>query len=193
MFENIINKTITATPISLDEAKMQCSVDLDYTDDDTLLNRLIADAIGIAEDVAGRDIAAKTNVLVLEDGTLSEYRINEASFGSITSIVYKDLDDNEITLNANQYKAYKREISTTVKFYEAGTKNPVTIEFNEMTITFTSGYSTSSDMPRSARAAVLIKINDLYDLERTTYTLGTNFRDNNSFEKTLGSFKVIRW
>lgn len=184
MHEQEVIKEHISYPISLDFAKKQLTVDTDFTDDDVLIQLKIEEAIDIVEDMSGRDIALKNNTQEILDGSLCEYLIREASFVSLESISY-NYDGVDYTVDLDSVKVYKNGFSAKVIF-------DTTITFDSIEIKYKSGY-TELTLPRRARAGTLIKINDLYDIERTSQTIGTNFRENNTFSKALGTFIVTRF
>lgn len=184
MHEQPIVKTIISQPISLEVAKEQLTVDSDFEEDDSLITRIIEDACDVTADMAGRDVSYTRCVQVILDGELSEYLVREPSFNALEGISYT-IGGVTTEIGLDDVKAYKNNLSAKIIL-------PSRVCFDELTITYTSGY-TDSTIPRRARVGVLAKISDLYDIERGSYTIGTNFRDNDSFKKLLGTFIVTRF
>ena len=61
------------------------------------------------------------------------------------------------------------------------------LDTDPLIVTFKTGYATC---PEDIKQAILIKIGDLYDSERSSYTF-TSSRDTKAFEKMLDSYKIL--
>jgi len=182
---NLIKKTKTDGVVSLSQAKDQLNVDKDYYEDDQHIGLLIESATSLAEDYTGRDIALTDCELEYIDFNSSYWKIEEVPLYSFTSLT-KTVDDVETVLE----EGTDFEIQTTpsdfiIRFNEA-------LEADKLAAVFKTGYDTEN-VPRSIIQAILIQINDLYDVERTSHVVGTNFRSTNAFERKLDAYVVIRW
>jgi hypothetical protein len=187
MEDSYINKVVKVKShgiVSINEAKKQLNVDYDFTDDDIEITMLIEAARGAAEDYTGIDIASTENTLELIRPNLSQLLINEANFDSIVSITTTK-DNVDTVLSSSDYEVKIRRIDFTILF-----KN--THDVDKMVIVFKTGYL-PSDVPYQLKSAILVKINDLYDIERTSYVGGTKFTNNKTFDRLLNGFVVNRW
>lgn len=151
-------------PISLQEAKEHCRIDLD--DEDGLLSGYITAARQHVEDVTGRQLITATWALTL-DGWPCFIDVPKAPLVTVSSIAYLDTSGTSQTLATNQYRI------------EAGTgptagRARITREYSvvwptlrsvgsTVTVTFTAGYGTSGDkVPMPIRQAMLLLIGHWY-------------------------------
>ena len=184
-YQNLIHKEQIEQVVTLFEAKNQLNVEDDYVDDDQLILRLIDDATALTLDFCGKDIALTENTLEYIDFTGSSYTVCEAPYKGelvITSTI--DDVDTELVEGAD-YKVRTMLTKFVVIFTES-------VSCDKLTLTFNTGY-TKDDIPGAIRAAILVKVNDLYDLERTSYTVGVNYRDTGAFERLLRAHTINRW
>jgi uncharacterized phiE125 gp8 family phage protein len=164
--------------ITLFEAKQHLRVDT--TDEDNYILNLIRAAVGYAENYIQKDIVSTTNTLVLEDFSGVLIEVNEAPFVSLTSV--KDV--NGAALVYDYLKIYDSYF--TLELEQSQSESTVTLEF-------VTGY-TNATLPAAIRQAVLIKIADLYDVDRNTYGF-QNYQKaaaNNAFEALLNYYMANR-
>ncbi len=90
----------TVWPVTLDEAKAQCRVR--HSDEDGLLDRLIAAAIGHIEKELSISIAEQTWELSL-DAFSDAIELRRGPVISVTSVKYSDADGIEQTVSASDY------------------------------------------------------------------------------------------
>lgn len=109
-----------AEPVSRAQAKQQCNIDPDDTEDDALLDRLIAAARNHVEKYCGSRFAAQT-ITVKCDCFADMARLPEAPVASITSISYIDTAGNSQTLAASVYelRADGLEAAIVLKYSQA--------------------------------------------------------------------------
>jgi len=183
-YVNAVVKVKTKLIVSLLEAKKQCNVEDDFLEDDTHLTMLIESARGAAEDYTGVDLADTTNTLEFIRLNTDQIKINEANFDSVTSIT-QTIDEVETVISSDDYEIQKRRTDFTIMFDSV-------IDVDKLVIVFKTGF-TASNIPTQIKSAILVKINDLYDMERTSYVSGSNFKDNRTFERLLNANVVNRW
>ena len=169
-------KTKDSYPVSLSEAKRHLRVEDDWHEDDDYIENLIKVATAKAEQWIGKDIAETTNSQNFYDFNGSALNIPEGNFDSFIQAttdasVLVEIDHTDIFYNY----AYV-EFSTSV------TADP-------LTITYRTGFD-EGECPLLIKQAILIKIGDLYDIERQSYSMG-NIRENNAFGNLLDSYRYI--
>ena len=90
-------------PITLTEAKLQCRVEADMTDDDSLITSLVKTAREYCENVQNRSYITQTIKLTLDDFPDVIY-VPRPPLISVTSIKYIDVNGVQQTLNSSVYK-----------------------------------------------------------------------------------------
>jgi uncharacterized phiE125 gp8 family phage protein len=157
-------------PISLQEAKEHCRIDLD--DEDALLSGYITAARQHVEDVTGRQLITATWALTL-DGWPCFIDVPKAPLLTVTSIAYLDSGGTSQTLATTQYRI-EAPVGPT-----AG-RGRITREYavvwptlrgvgNAVTVTFTAGYGTSGDkVPMPLRQAMFLLIATSYEKREMT-------------------------
>lgn len=184
-YRNDTIKQKSGTLVTLEQAKEQLNVDSDFTRDDNLISRLIEDAIGIVEIETGREIAYTHNTKEFIDFSGGILTIEEAPIIQVDSVVVVDSEGTSTLVEGTDYTVQKRRIDFSIIFEEY-------VEYDSMTVTFKTGYTTVT-LPKALRSAILVKVNDLYDLERGSITFGTNFKNNHVFERLIEGFIINRW
>lgn len=170
-------------PVTLEEAKLQCRVD--SSDEDTLLNGLIAAATDYVELYTGRAIVSQTWELVLDDFTDS-ILLPKGPVSAITSVKYIDTSEVEQTVSSNNYTL--DGVSDPQWLVKASdyTWPEVADGVNNVIIRFVAGYAT---VPPSIKHAILLLIGQWFDnrsainvgnitsdLSHTVEALLTNYR-----------------
>lgn len=98
-----ITVAAASEPITLAEAKAQCSVDADESEFDTLLTRLIASARAFVERYCGVRFASQT-VEIKCDSFADFARLPEAPVSEVAAITYTDTAGDEQTLASSVYE-----------------------------------------------------------------------------------------
>jgi hypothetical protein len=175
-----ISKAKSIFPITLDEAKRHLRIDADYFEDDAYIeNAIIKSATRFCENFIDKDIAYTSNIYTLYDFYDSYLRVDEGNLLSVS-----DVSINGTLYNDYDLKTFRDYFTLDWDHYIGGADNTMTIEF-------TSGYETG-ECPEEIKQAILIKCGDLYDVERSSYTLGSN-KKNEIVERMLMPYKAIRW
>lgn len=167
----MINKVKTLYHVSLAEAKKQIRLDDDFTQDDGQILALIKAATEIAENFIKKDIAKTTNVLTRYDFSGGWIRILEGNLISITSIEIKETPTPLSNFTTYVYRDY----------FKIELDSPVDTE--ELTVTFETGFD-ANKLPAPIKTAILIKIADLYDMQRSSFVFVSN-KDTGIFETLL--------
>jgi len=171
-------KTKSSWPVSLSEAKRHLRVDEDFHDDDDYISVLIQAATEKAERYIGKDIAETTSVQALYDFLGSYLWIPEGNFRSLDYAVTDTSVYATISKTDIRYNGVYIEFDTS---YDA----------DPLTISYSTGY-TEGECPPSIKQAVLIKIADLFDIDRQSYTEGS-IKESKAFEYLLDSFRLVEF
>jgi len=172
----MITKTRNIYHVSLDDAKMQLKIDSDETFDDDLINQLIQAALEIAENYIEKSIAETDVTFTIYDFAGDVINIPEGNYISLTKI--EDSDSNEYT--QDHIRIYDDHFEIELDEY---------IDVDVLTVTFKAGYASGS-CPEPIKRAILIKVDDLYNTERGSYTL--SLQNNRTFERYLNFYKPYR-
>lgn len=184
-YRNEVIKTKGSSPVTLTQAKDQCSVDEDFLEDDRILLSKINQATAYIESRTGTDIVFTENAAEYIEFDGNILCIEETPLKELKSIK-KTVDGVEEELVANDdYTIQKNRTSFIIRFTETITADSLAVEFE-------TGYD-FGEIPFDLESAIIIKINDLYDMERTSYVVGTNFRRIDPIESLISSYTVNRW
>jgi uncharacterized phiE125 gp8 family phage protein len=150
---------VTAEPVSLAEARLQCKVDSDDTSHDAVLTSLITAAREYAEHYTGRAIAPVTLEAALDAfPRCSEgFDLPMPPVASITSIKYTDPAGAEQTLPTSAYVLSTYGDGRTVT-PAAGASWPSTQCIPDaVRVRFVTGYEADA-LPQALKAAMLLHI-----------------------------------
>jgi len=170
--------------VTLEQAKAQLIVEHSFVNDDEHILQLINAATGAAEDFIGADIAPTDNTLEFIRFGGQSIQVLEANFNGDIEIE-KTVDGITEIVPPSDYEIHERRVDFTIYFKDH-------VEADKLVLRFGTGFQVG-EAPLQIQQAILIKVNDLYDLERTSFTIGTNYRENKAFERLLSSFVINRW
>jgi len=158
----------TAEPITLAEARSQCS--LSHTLDDARLAGLILDAREWAQGYTRRAFETQTFDFWLHDFPL-EIRLPIGPVQSITSILYYDTSNVQQTLAPATYDADL--VSAVPMIYLAdGYEWPDTYErTNAVVVRFVAGYTANHPDLLTVRQAMLMHVEAHYDRDPASFDL----------------------
>jgi hypothetical protein len=179
MYSNVIKKEKIDAVVTLDQAKKQLNVDADFTDDDSHILALIDAATGAAEDYTASDIALTRNTLEFIRFEGQQIIINEAPYDVMESVTADGQD-----IPKEDFEVMDKRSYFVITFKEV-------VRADKLVVVFLTGYHPDT-APPPLSAAILVKVNDLYDVERTSYTIG-NFKDNKTFDRLLNGHVINRW
>jgi len=150
-----------AEPVTLAEAKAQCSVS--GSDHDTRLASLITRARSYVEDYTGRSMITQTWDYYL-DGFSTPIELPNAPLQSVTSVKYYDINGVQQTLNAALYTVLAtKEPGQIVPAYEESWPDIRYIP-DAIVIRFVCGYgAASTDVPDTLRHAMLLLISHWFE------------------------------
>jgi len=159
----------TSPVVSLAEAKEHCRIVATDTTHDTLLARLIVAATEHVEARTGTKLTPVTMRLDSEGFPGGDLVIPVYPVRSITAFVYDDWEGTETALTEDtggspvgDYYKYLDGMSPFVRPVSAWPAVQAS-KPNSVRLTFAAGYAYPSDCPEDMRAAVLVKIKEMFD------------------------------
>lgn len=169
-------KTKNSYPVNIEEAKRHLHLDIDFDKDDDYVSGLIEAATQKAEDYIGKDISYTDNTLTVYNFAGSGLMIPEGNFLLFTSAV----TDASVSVPVEH---------TEIGYNRAYVRFSNSIESNPLIIKYKTGYEPGTT-PSIIKHAVLIKIGDFYDSERSSY-IQSGVKNSGAFERLLDSHKII--
>lgn len=158
--------TVTAKssdlPVTLEEAKAHLK--LEGGDDDEEVAALLEAAVEVCETDCGRSFRVSQTLTQKYDGwPCSPVRFDRQPVTAITSVTYRDADDATQTLNASNYRLLvSSEAAAVLEFDEDFTAPTLNGRADAVTVTYTAGYASLDDVPHRAKAAIRLKLSELY-------------------------------
>lgn len=171
------------THITLDEAKEQARVSKNFTADDTQLNALMTVATDMAENYIENHIALTSLQANQKEFSGQEISIKEGHLKELTDIRYTDPSGAAIVLSAGAgYSVEAEEFSFKIVLDQP-------IQAKDLKVNFICGFDAVTIKP-VLKQAILIKLVDLYDVERSSYNSGT-YQLNTAFVNLLNYHKRL--
>ena len=185
----------TVEPVSLAEARLHLRLSQGSHDEDALLERCIQAAREEVEERTWRALLTQTWVLHLcgfpPNG--ESIRLPKPPLQSVSSIAYTSASGDAQTLDAAAYVV--DDVSEPGRVRPSyGTLWPAARdEPGSVVVTFVAGWTEPALVPARARQAILVKVADLYDHERSTHTLGVSDTRNAEAFTTLCELVQVRY
>lgn len=167
-----ISKQKNYNLITVDEVKQHLRIPLEDTSNDVYISTLIKAATRIAEEYIGDDIAETTTTIEDYDISDNNYVIHSPN-AEILSI---SGDTTEI-LNHSVYNFYNY---SRVYF-------PEYITVKKLKLVYKSG---NIENNFDIKHAILLKIGELYDVDRSNYTSNT-MKETRAFESLLNPYRIL--
>ena len=167
----------TEEPVSLDEAKIQCRVDI--SDDNALITSLITEARQMVEEMARRALITQTWRLSLDRWPACDYiSLPLPPLQSVESLVYLDQEGNETTWDSSNYIAdLDSEPGRLVLGYNKVWPSTTLYPVNPIQITFKAGYGDdAANVPELWKRAIKLMVGHWYE-NREAAISGTILRD----------------
>lgn len=161
-------------PVTLDDAKSHLRVEHD--DEDITIERLLKAATRAAENYINSDIAVTSNTYKQYDFIGNSLLVNEPNLLEDSSIIAKDQNDNLLNIK----EVEKNYNSFFIEFENSIDTDPLKIDFS-------TGYYTD-EVDELIYQAILIKLEDLYAVERSSYNY-KDYKNNEAFERLLNQYK----
>lgn len=171
-----ITKRKLVQPVTYEEGYTHLR--LDFGDDDGLVNRLIKTATQLAENYIEKDIAKTECTLTVEDFYSDTLMVNEGNFLSGISV----FADGEEVVDNYTIRVYHNYFTVTFS---------TPIMADSLVFKFYTGFN-EDEAPEDIKAAILIKLAELYDIDRSGYVM-SNYKTTGAFETILNYHKPIRF
>lgn len=172
-FEYKITTGPTTEPVSLSEAKIQCRVESEFTEDDAFLTTAIVAAREYFESVSDRFLINQTVELALPGfPAIRKIELVGGVVSGITSVKYRDEDDAEQTLDSSKYLLNEYAQPNFAELV-SGEQWPDTYSRSEaVKVLYQTGYANASAVPQSIKASILLMVSDLYANREATTEAG---------------------
>ncbi len=155
-------------PVSTAEAKAHMNVDI--SDDDTLIGGLITAARQHAEEFTGRSFITQTWVRML-DRFPSVIGLDRGDVIAITTLKYIDTAGSLQTLASDQYQTdFTANPARVMPARTVNWPSASHIDFNAVQVTYTAGYGAASTVPEIIKDAIKIIVAHLYGFGREVVT-----------------------
>lgn len=166
-------------PVTLSEIKRHLRIHSDFVDDDDYFIMLREVAVQMAENYINKAISKTLNTIRLDDFNSNFIKIMEGNFLSVVGVT--DANGNAI--------GTVKQTSVHHDFFTI--EWTASIASDPLTITFYTGFE-EDQTPSVIKQAILIKIADLYDNQRSDYNWN-GYADNKVFESILNSYVAMRF
>jgi hypothetical protein len=175
-----IQKTKTAYPVNIEEARDHLNILItEQTEKDAYIGNLIKVATEEVEQNLLYDVALTSNVLELDDFSDSYVEVLEGNLREFLSVQVSDT-----SIGYDRIELPRLRIPHSFKLF---LKNVVTAD--PLKLEFTTGWDAES-CPKPIVQAILIRIADLYDNEKSSYGFN-NLINNNAVARLLNPYKII--
>lgn len=179
-------KTTIITPstvlaVSVAEVKNYCRLGLDSSDEDTLIEMLIAASMARCVQETGRALLTTTYKLTADltvsgaenypplstftQQTSNKLKLSYPNFLSLTSVVATNAAGTNTTLSAADYKLNHTGVFSTIQILNAS-------DAESVAVTYTAGYgATAADIPNPIKVWIMKDVCTAYD-NRDSLSLG---------------------
>lgn len=180
-------------PLTLDEAKAQCRVDV--ADDDTLITALIVAAREYCEARDWRAYVTQTLDLYLDAWPVgSQIELPRPPVQSVTSITYTDEDGTAATISASDYVLDTVTEPGRIVLKSNISWPSVTLQIvNGIVVRYVAGYGLAVAVPQRIKQAMLLLVGHWYENREQT-TVGAVSRSIEfAVESLLGVERAFRF
>ncbi len=163
-----------AEPITLEEAKLHCKVEVD--DDDDLIEALITAAREYCEGFQRRAYITQTWELWLDSFPSTPLTLPLPPLQSVDSIKYYDTDNIETEFE-EYYVDTNSEPGRLELNYGESWPTVILRDINSVCITFTAGYGGAEDVPQKVKQAILLIVSAWYENRENFISTGAMPKD----------------
>ena len=152
-----------AEPLTLAEAKLHLRVDVDITDDDSLITALIVTARQQAEHRTGRALVSQQWRYAIDAFPVDSLELPLPKLLSVQSVTYLDSAGTRQTLANTEYDVITDELVGRLipaygKSWPSCRERPGSVR-----VDYTCGYGAAADVPQSIKAWMLLAIGAWYE------------------------------
>ncbi len=183
----------TDEPVTLDEAKLHCRVDVD--DDDDLIAALIVSAREYGERIAWRAFLTQTIQLWLEAWPGGDaIEIPRPPLQGVNVITWFDEDDDpHVVDEATYFVDYYSEPGRVVLRANQTWPNGTLRAYNSIVVEYDAGWEAAEDVPQNYKQAMLLLIGHWYENREAT-TVGAVARSIEfAVESLLGVDRAFKF
>ncbi|CCE96157.1 hypothetical protein SFHH103_01660 [Sinorhizobium fredii HH103] len=172
-------------PITLDEAKAQCRVELGVTDEDSLIEGMIAAATEQLESTLDSVLVSQT--WEQRFGAFSHcLRLPKKAVSGVVSVKYYDAGNTLQTLASSSYELLTDAAGSYVSFWPLSSFPDVYERPDAVVVQFTAG-GVVADISPSLRAAILLHVAFLYEFRESN--LEASVTPTGAYENLIWPFK----
>lgn len=153
----------TTEPVSLAEAKAHLRVDTN--DEDAYISNLIVAARQWAENYTRRRFITQTWDYYLDEFPAC-IEVPYPPVQSVTSVKYNDADGAEQTLASSGYRVDSTSLPPRISPSYGNSWPATRSESNAVVVRVVVGYGAATAVPQAIKQAILLKVEDLYDVQR---------------------------
>lgn len=175
---NIIkDKANRVNSITLQQIKKQLNIEESFSEDDQYLIDLLDVATVYVEDEIGCDVLLTQNTVTLDDISGSKIRVDEGEFNTLSFVGVNGEDLYGCTVK-KEHNHFIINLPKTV------------VDSDVVYVLFSTGYDS---IPTPIKQAILIKISDLYDVERNDKIIGVSVNSTRSIDSLIRTYKRKYW
>lgn len=183
----------TSEPITLEQAKEHCQVEGDEYDD--VLNAYIAAARAAVESLTGMQMLTATyqvGFAKFPRGNLGRLHLPRRPATAVTSVTYYDTNNTQQTLSTSLWDL----VTATPRSYLIPAWQQTWPEVRDqpgaenVTVTFTAGYSAAASVPKEIINATKMLIRDLYDNPGAQQDPAMVLQANPNYKMLLGLYTM---
>lgn len=175
----------TELAITLDDAKNQLNVELDFTDDDTLILSYIKAATLYVEKLIQGPVMDQVWELKLRDfKSEMEFHKGPVKAGTLT-LKYQDANDAEQTVAASNYYEDLASVPARVILKSTFSIPTVFDRYDAVKIRANAGYTDASAVPEDLKAAIRLLVAHFYENRTPEITGSTTAKFSLTIERLL--------
>ena len=152
-----------AEPLTLAEAKLHLRVDVDITDDDSLITALIVAARQQAEHRTGRALVSQQWRYATDAFPVDSLELPLPKLLSVQSVAYLDSAGARQTLANTEYDVITDELVGRLLPAFGKTWPSCRVRPGSVQVSYTCGYGAAADVPQSIKAWMLLAIGAWYE------------------------------
>ncbi|WP_430815202.1 hypothetical protein [Carboxylicivirga sp. RSCT41] len=163
-------------PITLEQVKTQCIIDLEYGDEDEKLDRFLKSTINTFENYISGEILLTDVTIITDDVSGDEFKFKVGGFSSLSGVTVNDIEITGCTVITNDYSEidYSHNNHFILQLPESVNAGDI------VKIYFKTGFD---EVPSDILDAILRGVNDKYD---------ANYIDKRTLNE-LNSYIINYW
>ena len=189
MYRSLKVDTAAVNPV-FTTAQAKTFLKVDVSDDDTLIDNLIAAATESCQ-IYTNQYFIDTVVTQYCDSWEEFYSLYKSPVDSITSVKYYDSDDSLQTLSSSNYILDATSKPARIGISVDGSLPNLSSRINAVEVKYTVGYGTAStDVPEGIRTAIILTVGNWYENRQSVITGRTATELPLSSQYLLDQYKI---